>query len=75
MAAAVITACSGLSFSRMSRINSALFSVIINFPLHIKRIILKSQHFSTIACLSKLYNDCKRKSISEFAVFIGKFTV
>jgi transcriptional regulator with XRE-family HTH domain len=24
--------------------------------------------------LSKLYNDCKRKSISEFAVILGKFT-
>ena len=27
-----------------------------------------------ICVMSKLYNGCKRKSISEFAVFIGKFT-
>jgi len=32
MAAAVIMACSGLSFSRMSLINSVLFSVIILIP-------------------------------------------
>lgn len=34
MTAAVIMACSILSFSRMSRISSILFSVIIIIPLH-----------------------------------------